>query len=435
MYEIATNLHRFLNGSTTFYISLTPEIPDFTANKEFIISFHLPNKKLDITVSQANILDVCSAVQQFAFKKDNIIFCWNIKELFTYAKFYTKTLVPCESSLLDIALIERFYGIVKTAPETYLKALDRARTASQISTNWKKVYNKLFLPLTKEVIPSIETTPLLNIESGKLVYSHYQINGQSNGRCLCASVYSKSFNPHTMGDDLKSILSPVGYGKLFLYCDYRQMEVSVLCWLSKDPVLGTMLKSGKDFYKSLHVLLFGDKCKSQEDRQKCKMIFLPVIYGQSPQAMANKLSISEAEACSIVERLRKVFRVAFEWVEGAKGEDYFGRKRDFSESPYKARNFSIQAPAAMFCLEKLIALYRALSGAEAEVVYNIHDGYGIICKKNNYKEVFAIALEVLESYSELMPELAIGVSGQIGLKLDKMISIESFRDENNSVCV
>ena len=419
MYEIATSVYRFLGDSHTFYLKLTPEIPDFTDNKEFILSIHLPQREMKIAVSQRNIVEVCAALQQFAFKKGNVVFCWNIKELFTYSRFYTKTAIPCEATLVDLRLIESFLGIDKKIPENFVSAIDRAKIVSK-SPSWKKVYNKVYLPLFKEVIPSIEITPLLNIKTGNLVYPHYQISGQANGRNLCSSVYKNSYNPHVMGDDIKAILRPSGYNKLFLYCDYNQMEVSVLQWLSKDLVLKSILDSGKDFYKALHVLLFGSSCKTPEDRQRCKSIFLPVIYGQSSSSLADKIGMDIGIVESIITKLKKVFLVAFSWVEKAIGEDYFGRARDFSDAPYKSRNFRVQSPASIFCLEKLIALWVALRDVEAEIAYHIHDGYGIICRKNNYKEVFSIALKTLEDYSELMPELSIKVSVQIGMKLNKM---------------
>jgi len=423
MYEAATSLHRFLTDASHFYVNLTPEIPDFTDNKDFTLSFHLPKKKLDITVNRDNVRDVCAAIQQFAFKSGNKVLCWNIKELFTYIKFYTKTSLPCEASILDLKLVESFMGVVKKAPENYISALNRAQAASKFQ-NWKRIYGKIFLPLTKEVIPSLEVTPLLNEQHGKLVYSHYEIDGQANGRSRCSTVYNKSYNPHTMGDEQKAVLRPRGYGRLFLYCDYNQMEVSVLQWLSKDPVLTSILESGKDFYKAIHMLLFGTPCQTDEDRSKCKLLFLPVVYGQSAGAIAGRFGISLDQAHAIIEKLRKVFSVAFNWIENRVGLDYFGRERDFSDGMYKARNFCVQSPASVFCLEKLIKLYDALQGQEAELAYHIHDGYGIICNKKNYIDVFAIAQQALESYSDLLPELSIRISGHIGMKLNKMMLLK-----------
>lgn len=429
MYEIAANLHRFLDGAPSFYLKLTPETPDFTANKDFTLSLFLPQRRMDIVISPDNILDACAAIQQFVFQKDKLVLCWNIKELFTYSKFYTKTLIPCESTLIDLKLIESFLGIEKKEPESYMAALDRAKAANK-TPSWKKLYNKLFLPLTKEVVPSIETIPLLNEETKKLVYSHYQIDGQANGRSLCSAIYQSSYNPHNMGDSVKSILRPSGYGNVFLYFDFSQMEVSVLQWLSADPVLKTMLESGKDFYKMLHLLLFSESCKSKEDRAKCKEIFLPVVYGQSANSLANKFDITIVEAENIIKKLRKVFSVAFTWLENAVGEDYFGRKRNFEDAPYKARNFCVQSPASVFCLEKLVELWIALR-EKANVVFHIHDGYGIICKKDEYKDISAIAREILESYSGLMPGLSIKVVGNIGIKLNRLFPIEIFERYKN----
>lgn len=423
MYDTPQKLYNFLKDNNTFFICLTPEVPDFTINQPFTLSFYLIGKKLDILITSENAKDILGALEYLVFKKNNNILCWNIKELYTCLKFYTGSLVNGPFPL-DLKLIESFLGITKKCPENLTEAIDRARVVGKSVEIWKDLNNKIFSRLSKEVIPSIETLPLLDEELRDFVYSHYEIDGQSNGRSLCESSYVNSYNPHILGSDVKSRLKPVG-DNLFLYCDYNHFEVTVLQWLSKDERMKAILDSGKDFYRMLYRFLFNESCKSDEDRNRCKKLFLPVIFGQSAYSVSQNMGLSIEESEQTIKKMKNLFPTAFSFVESKEMEatmgvisDYFGRTRKF-EKPYKARNFVIQSPASIFCLEKLIGLYDLLKD-DAQLAFHVHDGYGIISTKNNYKDIIAIAQSYLEDYSSLMPGLRVSASVKFGYKLNKL---------------
>ena len=147
-------------------------------------------------------------------------------------------------------------------------------------------------------------------------------------------------------------------------------------------------------------------------------------------AISENLGLPIKVAESIVERVKNTFSVAYSWIESfqnkAKEEhavcDIFGKKRIFLEKEYKARNFVVQSPAAIFCLEKLIQLYKSLNG-KAKIAYNVHDGYMLYSTRDNLKDVILESQSVLLSKSHLFPDMHLNVSCYAGRKLSDLKKI------------
>lgn len=430
MYHLAEELVELIGNGKQVFVCFSPEILDFTkSGKVGSISIYVSGKKLDIAISDKNIIEVYSLLEASVFSKGFVLFAWGIKTFFSYIKFYTKkTFIP-ESTIIDIKVIEGFLGIKKRTPTSFTEAINRAKEIGKFS-EWKELYKNILLPLIVKVVPNMETTPLLNTDLRTSVYAHYEIEGQSGGRLQASSVFDRGFNPHTMGKEVKNKLRPFGYEKLFMYFDFKQMEVWMLAYLSGDPSLKELLNSKKDFYKVVYGLITGNEKASEEARKYCKLIFLQVIYGMTPKSLAKQFQIAYTLAHSIHENLVNSFPVAFNWLDNRLkeikddiGRDFFGRPRNFAEKPYRIRNFSVQAPSATFCLEKLIGLHKDLKNLDSQVCFNIHDGYGILCNKNNFRETYAIAKKSLQSESELLQGLTVPVGCQMGFNLNKLKAV------------
>ena len=104
-------------------------------------------------------------------------------------------------------------------------------------------------------------------------------------------------------------------------------------------------------------------------------------------------------------------------------EDCYFRKRIFSDGEaYKGRNFIIQSPSALICLESLLKLYQ---GSENlfKIAFHVHDGYFLAIQKDCVEDAFYKAKNILESKLSLMPNLALKTSAKLGKSLDKMISL------------
>tara|TARA_Y100000034_G_scaffold103692_1_gene129548 strand:- start:22151 stop:23452 length:1302 start_codon:yes stop_codon:yes gene_type:complete len=433
MYQLATDLCDLLGGANKalVFVCFTPENLDFTKKgKAGVMSVYVHGKKLDILLSDENILDVCGILQASIFSKGFMLLAWDIKSFFSYVRFFSKKELVPEAILIDLKVIERFLDINKQVPTSLTEAENRAKTVGNFS-EWKGLYKQVTLPLIIKVVPEMETTPLLHTEFRTPVHAHYEIEGQRGGRLLCTNVFDRGFNPHTMGEDVKNKLKPVGYDKLFIYLDFKQMEVWMLSYLSKDPELKELLSSGKDFYKVVYGLITGNENASESARKHCKLIFIQIIYGMTAASLAKQFQISYELAHSIHENIRNSFPVAFDWLEEQIkqikddiGKDYFGRPRSFADKPYRIRNFSVQAPSSAFCLEGLVRLHRSLRDVDAQICFNVHDGYGVVCTKDNYKETYEAATKSLQSESLLLPGLKVPIECQMGFKLDQLRTVK-----------
>lgn len=86
-----------------------------------------------------------------------------------------------------------------------------------------------------------------------------------------------------------------------------------------------------------------------------------------------------------------MFPIAIGWIVDQESNidncyaiDSFGRRRKFEES-YKIRNFAVQSPASLVCIDRLNKLNESVNGI-AKVCMHIHDGYVLYCDNNNLEK-------------------------------------------------
>lgn len=429
LYDVSEQLTDLLESNRTVLLKTEPEAPDFTSDTPFKVVIWGAGTGMQFDVEPKEVLELISLFDATIFDKSVVdrLFCWNLKSLASYFHFHTKKLFKPATSVFDLKPIEGFLGIRQRAPENLTDALHRMKSALK-HKGWQSLYKSVHLPLSLRVLPSIETTPLLNEELKRPEYPYYEIEGQSNGRMNCSKRFSKSYLPHNMGPDVKKVMKPRGIGYRFMYSDFHYCEVAVLQWLSKDPVLGEMLSNGEDLYKQFYELITGDTCDTEVKRKKGKLTLLAVIYGSGAKGLAKGISVPDAVAAELIRRIEVKLPTAMNWLaeqqEKAKGGeilDYFGRPRTFPEDQaYLARNFVIQGVAATVCQEKLIDLHDALDGENAYLAFSLHDGQGTIVKVAKAREAYKLVKSVTESESKLCPGLNMKVEIKFGAKLDSM---------------
>jgi DNA polymerase I-like protein with 3'-5' exonuclease and polymerase domains len=105
-------------------------------------------------------------------------------------------------------------------------------------------------------------------------------------------------------------------------------------------------------------------------------------------------------------------------------KDIFGKRRySFEEGKeFSVRNFAVQSPSAVVCLEKLNHLYFALKN-KTDLAYTVHDGYVVYATKENWKTIYKIAYDVLSGESDLCPGLRLRVTCRAGRNLDNLKSL------------
>lgn len=426
--EIAGNISDLLSGTNSAFLRMEPEILDFTEGAPRKIHISTIRGRLEFAVSPENILPLIGLFDATIFDPERVerLYCWNIKSLVSYAKYFISKFVTPKNNCIDLKPIEGFLGIRLTAPKNFAEAIDRTKQVVKRG-GWHQVYKSIHLPLSLRVLPAIETTALLNSQSRKSEYPCYEIEGQTNGRLNCRKEFTRSYLPQTLGPDVKRVLRPKGYGLRFVTADYRHCEVTVLQWLSKDEKLFQILESGDDLHRRIYEIVTGDVCDTETKRNLSKKMFLPVMYGCGPKGLSSNMGVSESVAGELIGRIHSNFSTASKWMQEAQSQakrgpvlDYFGRPRIFkNEEAYQARNFVVQAVAATVCQEKLIELYNTLE-EEINIIFSVHDGFALVAPTKKAKVAYQTIKKALESESRLCPGLQMNVEVKFGARLDEM---------------
>lgn len=413
------------------YLYLSEENPDWFSDEAVDMLVHYKGRKAILPLSDRSESSLLSSSIHHFVDPSRIIMSWMVKDVFSYFKGTTGILPEFPCPIYDLHILSSYFGLSAQKPGTMKDAMALlGRVAGDPGwKSFKKFYDSVYAPLFSEVIPSMETGCLVDNRRRTCVHPSYVIEGQANGRLKAVRSGNNSYNPHSLGSPERSSLRPPDYDETFVYLDYRNMEVNVLRWLSGDRLLGAIIDSGRDPYSEIWKILSGaDPAPSQRDL--CKNIFLPVVFGQGKASLAKKMGISEKNAGILIDSLVKSFPVAFDWVEsqvnrgGDVAIDAFGRRRAFNPGEsYKIRNFCIQSPASMICLKKLVRLHQSLP-AGARICFHVHDGYCIICKKSDVAAVSCVGVKALEEEDGLFPGLSLSVSCESGTDLENLELVE-----------
>lgn len=424
--QVALELDQLIQAGPTIFIKLEPEVVDFTRNASFDLVCLSKANEFRIQIDNENVIEVISLVKTALFEDNKInIISWNLKNLFTYVLVSTGGDLEFECKILDLKLAECFVGIRERCPANFSEVVVRLKRLFADSS-WvkaKAIHQKVYLPLLSRVIPEIEAEGVFDANKRQILFPYYEIEGQTGGRLSTQMAYNNCFNPHSLSDEDKAKLYPKGNDLSFLSFDYHFHEVCVLAWLSKDAVLIKLVSEEGDFYRKLYTELCGGECDTDDKRSFCKdYLFLPVIYGQSAKTLAERVNVEVEAAENLIYRLKNTFKTLFAWIENYAAEngvyvDYIGRKRLFAEGEeYKYRNFIIQSPGAIFCLEKLVCLHNDLK-EYGKIVAHIHDGYVVRSHNKHVEAVRLICLKALESESVLFPGLKLRTNCKISKTL------------------
>lgn len=434
LYDVAKKIANFTGDS--IYVRFDPEVLDFTdSNFPKIVIQDQKNSSLSIELNDELLPFLLTSLKLSVFHEKNKIIAWNWKNFISYVLFKTKKNYVVGGKIIDLKIIESLCGRRLKTPQNYNEAFNRLKDLLQKNL-WKEVenvYKNVQLPLITTVIPHLENIGILSKNSNKKLHAYYEIDGQENGRLKCVKEYKNGFVPHTMDLDFRKSILPRSENEFFLVFDYRGCEVYVLAHLAKDDELLELCKN-PDIYVALFEKMFQKKIENKNDRDFAKKIFLPVIYGQSAFALSQQHGLSIDEAEMIVQRIYDTFPKSLTYIQSFQKfltqhgyvVDAFNRRRiNFATGKeYTVRNFAIQSPSALICLEKLVHLYFALK-EKTDILYTVHDGYVVYVTKENMKMIKNLSLEILTSESNLCPGLRLRATCRAGRNLGELKSLVS----------
>jgi uracil-DNA glycosylase family 4 len=93
-------------------------------------------------------------------------------------------------------------------------------------------------------------------------------------------------------------------GKIFVHCDFGQIELRVMAWLAKDEVLRQMFMAPGDIFYDMCCMVYPAYATfSQEKREKCRQLIKTIAYGtaygRKANSVASAFQITHTEATKI----------------------------------------------------------------------------------------------------------------------------------------
>ncbi|HUI70108.1 MAG TPA: DNA polymerase, partial [Spirochaetia bacterium] len=191
--------------------------------------------------------------------------------------------------------------------------------------------------LTKLKSTYVDALPLeVNAATGRL-HTHYVQTGAATGRLA-----SKDPNLQNIpireeeGRRIRSAFVPAP-GMCFISADYSQIELAILAFLSKDPVLLQAFREGRDIHRQTASLIFSvpENEVTPDQRRVGKTINFGVVYGMSAYGLSQSLKIAKADADRFIktyfQRYEGVDRYLKETIRGAEQNGFvttlMGRRR------------------------------------------------------------------------------------------------------------
>ncbi len=281
----------------------------------------------------------------------------------------------------------------------------------------------------------VDALPLLVNERTGRLHTHYVQTGAATGR-----LSSKEPNLQNIpireeeGRRIREAFVPAP-GMSFISADYSQIELAILAFLSKDPILLDAFAQGKDIHRQTSALIFGvgEEQVTPEQRRVGKTINFGVVYGMSAFGLAQSLRIPRSDADLFIktyfQRFQGVENFIKETIRGAEETGYvrtlMGRRRKVAAINSRNRtektaaervavNSPIQGTAADLVKMAMIRLYRRLAEEKlsARVLLQVHDEIILEAPEEEAEAAVAVVRDVMEHVTD--QEIPLKVQCEVG---------------------
>lgn len=194
--------------------------------------------------------------------------------------------------------------------------------------------------------------------------------------------------------------------------DYSQIELRVVAHLSKDPVMITAFRSGKDIHDAT----------SKEmgvDRRVAKVINFSILYGKGPHGFARDLKIDIKEAKEYIDRYFKTYSGIQRWIDETLRfvsdhgyvETLFGLRRPFPSLKGRrvhrfaalgreAINMPVQGTAAEILKRAMIAVNKDAAMKDL-MVLTVHDELVLEVPTSKVKQLLPRLRHIMETTTTL----------------------------------
>ncbi|MEW4131937.1 DNA polymerase [Bacillus thuringiensis] len=169
-----------------------------------------------------------------------------------------------------------------------------------------------------------------------------RLHGEFNqGGTVTGRYSSRNPNLQNLPKKARKIIK-AGDGKVIIGIDFSQIEPRVLAHMSKDTKFMLPYLTARDLYSEIASNVFNKPLEECGDgsiyRKYAKVILLGVMYGMSPNALAEMLKISLAEASSFIDDFFNTYEDVTKFVQAMNDhadehghvKTMFNRKRRFA---------------------------------------------------------------------------------------------------------
>ncbi|MBU1449299.1 hypothetical protein KKF45_05640 [Patescibacteria group bacterium] len=231
-----------------------------------------------------------------------------------------------------------------------------------------------------------------SLHNGK-VHTHFSQHVTVTGRLSCNEPNLQAIPKETNIVRQLFIASP---GYKFFRADYSQIELKILAFCSRDPVMLLAYQQDVDLHKQTAAKLYDIDINqvARKQRNLAKTINFGIIYGMTAVGLANITGIRIKEAEIFIEKYFDIYKGVKVFIDETKKElysqseviNYFGRKRRFpnfyfysniqrSKAERQVVNFKIQSFAAYIMKLAMIKIYNFLlkNSPTSKILLQLHD--------------------------------------------------------------
>lgn len=283
-------------------------------------------------------------------------------------------------------------------------------------------------------------------EQGR-VHPSYMLNGTVTGRLSCEKPniqqIPRNIDSDEMGFDfdtelnIKHLYIPSSKDHMFIQADYSQLELRVLAEYSEDYSMIKAFIDGVDIHLATATAITGDESldKKSHWRRTAKTINFGIVYGKSPNTLADDLGISVKEANEFMDTYFSRMPDVKKFIEDVKRfcrehlyvTSMFGRLRRIPaivakdkwirfESERQSVNAPIQSTASDYTLSALIILSEMFRKyrLKSKIVAIIHDSLLVDALRKEHD----IVTEMMETVMTAPDNKLIYWSNKVPLKAD-----------------
>jgi len=202
-------------------------------------------------------------------------------------------------------------------------------------------------------------------------------------------------------------------GRALISLDYASQEIMVNAALSGDPAMKEVYRAGDPYITFAIMAGLAPAGATKEShpavRKQCKALLLGVGYGMGAEGLADSLGAPMAQARSLLQRHKELFRVFWAWVQGIQDaaslgaplRTPFGWTRQVKPGAQDLNRRSFQNwPAQAASADMLRLAICALVESGIEVCCPVHDAVVIECAIEDAITTRDLAVQTMQSASE-----------------------------------